>query len=223
MMLKSEAVVNPIWRFIAADRRIELSKRFSPFGNLPPRIMHLDIFLLCAKDQLGRPRLLHYYSGRPVSGWQACMLPFRGRRSGESETLRHDENAKDIANYFGIKKASVRVSKLGEQFVISAKPDPGYSELVAYVFEFCSVRCEIAPDWLRSVDCTLTLERNSYPFRWFYPAEMERDQRSMLVNADVIRGVHYFFGITLQAVPVGTIPILIPRRQSVPWPFAIPK
>jgi hypothetical protein len=32
---------------------------------------------------------------------------------------------------------------------------------------------------------------------------MEQQERSMLVDGDVIRGIHYFFGTTLPAVPVG--------------------
>jgi hypothetical protein len=39
---------------------------------------------------------------------------------------------------------------------------------------------------------------------------MEEQERSMLVDGDVIRGVHYFFGTTLPAVPVG-FPVALPK------------
>jgi hypothetical protein len=203
MMLSRESVVNPIWRLIVAATRDELSKVYSPLGNLPPRIMHLDIFLIRANDTMGRPRLLNYFSGKPITGWQAFMLPFRHRRPGESESTRQRENAKDIAEFLGFRAETVQVSKRGNQFVVSVKPDPGYSELVAYIFEFCSVRFKVAPEWLRAVDCTLTLDKSVRRFRWLHPEEMEQQERSMLVDGDVIRGVHYFFGTTLPAVPVG--------------------
>ena len=203
MKLSAEAVINPIWRLISSETRIELSEMFSPFGSLPPRIMHLDIFLLRANDKLGRPKVLTYYSGKPVTGWQAFMLLFRHRRPGEPEALRQSENAKDISEYLGLRLDSVHVSTLGEQFVVSVKPDPGYSELVAYVFEFCRVQLDVAPDWLRSTDCTLRLDQSIRRFRWLHPEEMEHQERSMLVDGDVIRGVHYFFGTTLPAISTG--------------------
>ncbi len=203
MMLSRESVVNPIWRLIPAAKRDELATVYSPMGDLPPRIMHLDIFLIRANDTMGRPRLLNYFSGKPITGWQAFMLPFRHRRPGESESTRQRENAKDIAEFLGFRAETVQVSKRGDQFVVSVKPDPGYSELVTYIFEFCSVQFKVAPEWLRSIDCTLTLDTSVRHFRWLHPEEMEQQERSMLVDGDVIRGVHYFFGTTLPAVPVG--------------------
>jgi|SRR5271157_2355607 len=132
MTLSSESVVNPIWRLIPAEERVRLSTAFSPFANVPPRIMHLDIFLLRANDNMGRPLLFNYYSGKPISGWQAFMLPFRHRRPGENEKKRQHENAKDIADFRGLKVETVHVARLGTEFVVSVKPDPGYSELVVF-------------------------------------------------------------------------------------------
>lgn len=203
MTLSLESVLNPIWRFIPPEKGGQLSKTFSPFGEFPPRIMHLDIFLLRANDKMGRPRLLNYFSGKPVTGWQAFMLPFRHRRPGEKEPTRQRENAKDIAEFLGLKTQDVLTEKLGDQFVVSVKPDPGYSELVTYIFEFCKVKFAVAPQWMRNVDCTLNLDTSVRKFRWLHPEEMEQQERSMLVDGDVIRGMHYFFGTTLPAVSVG--------------------
>ncbi len=203
MMLSSEAVMNPVWQLIQSEERESMSMTFSPFGVLAPRIMHLDIFLLRANDKYGRPRLLNYYSGKPTSGWKAFMFLFRHRNPGETEPVRQRENAKDISEFLGLDMAHIHVSTLGQQFVISVKPDPGYAELAAYIFEFCSVKFDVAPDWLRSVDCELLLDKSARRFRWPHPEEMEQQERSVLVNGDVIRGVHHFYGTTLPAVPVG--------------------
>jgi hypothetical protein len=201
MTLSTEPVINPIWRKIPKAKRARLSRSFSPFGDLPPRIMHLDIFLIRADDVQGRPRLFNYFSGKPHSGWQAFLLPFRHKRARESEAERHSASATDIASFLGIDSRTVHVNTLGEQFVVSIKPDPGYSELVAYIFEFCSVRFDDPPGWMSKVDCEIQLEQSVRRFRWFHPEEMEQDQRAMLVDGDVIRGVHYFFATTLPAVP----------------------
>jgi hypothetical protein len=165
MTLAAEVVVNPIWRLIPAATRAALATAYSPFGDVPPRIMHLDIFLLRANDKMGRPRLLNYFSGKPITGWQSFMLLFRHRRPGENESMRQRENAKDIAEFLGLSVNAVHAAKLGNQFAVSVKPDPGYSELVTYVFEFCSVQFKVAPGWMRSIDCTLTLDTSTRRFR----------------------------------------------------------
>jgi hypothetical protein len=59
MTLSTESVINPISCLISAEDRVRLSNAFSPFGTIPPRIMHLDIFLLKANDSAGRPYLLN--------------------------------------------------------------------------------------------------------------------------------------------------------------------
>jgi DNA-binding winged helix-turn-helix (wHTH) protein len=209
MTLSNDPVINPIWGFISPTDRSRLSSTFSPFGALPPRIMHLDIFLLKSNDKSGRPYLLNYFSGKPVSGWQAFMLPFRHRKPGEDEDLRQRENAKDIASFIEVDPKIVKVESLGGQFVVSVKPDPGYSELVVYIFEFCSVRMDSAPRWMRHIDCELKLQNYVRRFRWCHPEELEKPDRSELVDGDVIRGVHYFFFTTLPSVPVG-FPVALP-------------
>jgi len=209
MTLSNEAVLNPIWGFISPVDRTKLASTFSPFGSLPPRIMHLDIFLLKSNDKAGRPYLFNYFSGKPVSGWQAFMLPFRHRKPGEDEDLRQRENAKDIASFFEVDPKILKVESLGDQFVVSVKPDPGYSELVVYIFEFCSVRMESAPRWMKHIDCELKLKNYVRRFRWCHPEEMELPDRSVLVDGDVLRGVHYFFFTTIPSVPVG-FPVVLP-------------
>jgi hypothetical protein len=138
------------------------------------------------------------------------MLPFRHRRPGENEDMRQSENAIDIASFFGIDPSTIEVKSLGHQFVVSVKPDPGYSELVLYIFEFCTVHMKSAPKWMVHIDCELKLHNSVRRFRWCHPEEMEEQERSMLVDGDVIRGVHYFFGTTLPAVPVG-FPVALPK------------
>jgi hypothetical protein len=163
--------------------------------------MHLDIFLIRADDAEGRPLLFNYFSGKPHSGWQAFLLPFRHRGSRETEAERHSASATDIASFLGTNRHNVHVNSLGKQFVVSIKPDPGYSELVAYIFEFCTVRFDDPPEWMSKVECEMQLEQSVRRFRWFHPEEMEQDERAVLVDGDLIRGVHYFFATTLPAVP----------------------
>src|ERR1022692_610272 len=115
---------------------------------------------------------------KPHSGCQAFLLPFRHKRARESEAERHSASATDIASFLGIDSRTVHVNTLGEQFVVSIKPDPGYSELVAYIFEFCSVRFDDPPGWMSKVDCEIQLEQSVRRFRWFHPEEMEQDQRA---------------------------------------------
>jgi DNA-binding winged helix-turn-helix (wHTH) protein len=208
MTLAAESVINPIWRRIADDDRRRLAALFSPFGDRTPRFMHLDIFLLRAKDKTGRPRLFTYYSGKPISGWQAFLLPFRHRRPGENERTRQRENAEDIVNFLGLQPGTVHVRSLGDQFVVSVKPDAGYSELVTYIFEFCAVSLDIVPEWMLNIDCEVHLDNSVRRFRWVHPEEMEQEKRSSLVNGDLIRGIHYFFGTTLPDVMVGLPAVL---------------
>jgi hypothetical protein len=201
MSLSTELVVNPIWRQLPTTRRTSMARTFSPFGDLAPRIMHLDIFLIRADDNEGRPLLFTYFSGKPLSGWNAFLLPFRHRQRPGTEPERQDANAADIAAFLGTDRNNVHVRSLGEEFVVSIKPDPGYTELVAYIFEFCGVRFDTPPRWLRTIECEMRLERSVRRFRWFHPEEMEQDQSMVLVDGDVLRGVHYFFGTTLLGIP----------------------
>jgi hypothetical protein len=214
MMLSNELVKNPIWQhFIPAEDRVRLAESFSPFGPMPPRIMHLDIFMLKARDKSGRPLLLNYFSGRPITGWQAFMLLFRDRTPGENEQIRQKLNAKDIGEYLSIPIDNIKVKSLGDQFTVSIKPDPGYSELVVYIFEFCAVSFRTAPRWLCRSAPVMPLHESTRRFRWLHPEEMEAQDRSMLVDGDVIRSMHRFFGTTLPTVPVG-FPAVIPEPSK---------
>ena len=203
MTLSTDSVINPIWRMISADDRQRLAAEFSPFGPFPPRIMDLDILLLRANDAKGNPYLLNYFSGKPKSGWQAYMLPFRQKGPGESEELRQAENAKDIANFFLMDPSDFSAKSLGDQFVVSVKPDPGYSELVLYIFKFCAVTMRTATEWLACDTPELKIMESVRRFKWIHPEEMEVQERAILVDGDVLRGVHYFFTTLIPMVPVG--------------------
>lgn len=203
MRLSSESVRNPIWEKIPAKDRRRLAAEFSPFGSFPPRIMALDIFLLRANDARGNPYLWHYFSGKPKSGWQAYMLPFREKSPGESEDVRQWENAKDIAGFLLMDPSDISTKSTGEQFVVSVKPDPGYSELVLYIFKFCTVTMRTAPKWLACETPELTIKESVRRFKWIHPEEMERQNRAVLVDGDVLRAVHRFFTFLVPMVPVG--------------------
>ena len=180
---------------------------------MPPRMMHLDVFLLKARDASGRPLLLNYFSGKPITGWQAFMLLFRDRTPGEAESLRQRLNAVDIGDYLSIPTDDITVKSLGNHFVVSVKPDPGYKELVVYIFEFCAVTFRTAPAWLCHIAPEMKLETSVRRFHWIHPEELESQDRTMLVDGDVLRGVHRFFGTTLPTVPVG-FPVVLPEPHK---------
>jgi hypothetical protein len=181
---------------------------------MPPKMMHLDIFLLKAKDVSGRPLLLNYFSGKPITGWQAFMLLFRARTPGEDESLRQRLNAEDIGGFLSIPTDDITVKSLGNCFVASVKPDPGYKELVLYIFEFCAVSFKTAPSWLCHIGPEMTLETSVRRFHWIHPEELESRDRTMLVDGDVLKGVHHFFGTTLPTVPVG-FPAVLPEPSTL--------
>lgn len=201
MSLAGELVLNPIWRSIEKETERRLAASFAVDGNTPLRIMPLDIFLIRADDSINRPYLLTYFSDKPVSGWQAFLLPFRLRGPKESNEQRYALNIDDLTAFLGLPEKSVTVDGINGRYAISVKPDPGYSELVAYIFEFCSMKFLYPPYWLSNVDCQMTLEGSVRRFRWFHPEELERDSHAMLVDADVIRSVHYLFSTTIPSIP----------------------
>ena len=98
MSLSGEIVFNPVWPSELDDSHRYLIAIFSPAGPTPPRVMLLDIFLIKAADQTGRPCVLTYFSGKPRSGWQTFLFPFRKREPGETERARLDLNATDLAH-----------------------------------------------------------------------------------------------------------------------------
>jgi tRNA A58 N-methylase Trm61 len=63
------------------------------------------------------------------------------------------------------------------------------------------------------MDPEMKLHDSIRRFRWLHPEEMETQERSMLVDGDVIRGLHYFFGTTLPTIPVG-FPTALPKRRK---------
>jgi hypothetical protein len=204
MTLSEDTVLNPIWERIPPDDRQRLVAEFSPFGSMLRRFMDIDVCLIRADDANGNPYLLHYFSGKPKSGWQAYLFPFRYKSPGESESVRQAENARIIAGYFLMSSSDFSTQSLGDQFVVSVKPDVGYSsELVTYIFNFCVVTMRIAPKWLSCLEPQLKNGQSVQKFRWFHAGELELEDRSVLVNADVLRGIHHFFGTSIPSVPVG--------------------
>ena len=204
MTLSADVVINPIWEKILPDDRQRLAAEFSPFGSMLRRFMDIDICLLRANDARGNPYLLKYFSGKPKSGWQAHLFPFRYKSPGESEEVRQAENAKIIAGYFLMSPSDFSTESLGDQFVVSVKPDVGYSsELVTYIFKFCYVTMRTAPEWLSCIEPQLKNGQSVQKFRWVHAGELELEDRSVLVNGDVLRGIHQFFGTSIPSVPVG--------------------
>ena len=114
----------------------------------------------------------------------------------------------DIVAFLGLNPDSVEINPLEGNYVVSVKPDPGYSGLVLYTFEFYSVKFIDPPDWLSFVRCEVKLDYSRRQFKWSHPEELEQDTSAMHVNANVIRGIHQLFSTTIQTIP-----------QSVPKGF----
>jgi len=202
MSLSGEIVANPIWDKVAEETKTKLVTEYHPSSDTSPRIMMLDIFLIRANDNKQHPRLLTYFSNKPKSGWQAYLFPFRHRPITEDIKHRHSISAEDVGLFLGVSKSSVTVSSLGSQYAISVKPDPGYSEMVTYVFQFCSVQLLSPPAWLSTVKCDYVLDKNTRRFRWFHPEDFEHEARIMQVNSDLVRAIHYLFSTTIPTVPI---------------------
>jgi hypothetical protein len=201
MSLSGEVTFNPIWPTDLDDSHHRLIATFSPRGPTPPRVMPLDIFLIKASDKAGRPCVLTYFSGKPFSGWQTFLFPFRQRRPGETEQTRLDLNATDLALFLGMSHDAISIDHLGERYAASVKPDVGYGDLLLYLFTFCSVHLEGPPDWLSHRDAESRLEYSTRRFRWFHLEDMEQDVDVMRVNGDLVRAIHYLFATTLPGVP----------------------
>lgn len=92
-------------------------------------------------------------------------------KQGDRQTAK----AIDIASFLGLGAETVHATSLGTQFIVSVKPDPGYSELVACLFEFCAVRLDHPLHWMSAVDCEMTLERSTRRFRWLHSDEMKQN------------------------------------------------
>jgi len=201
MSLAGEFVVNPVWGSIPTSEKDRLISQFNLNGDSPPMIMPLDLFLIRGDDVDGHPRLLTYFSDKPASGWQAYLTPFRKRTPGETSTSRWHLDESDIAAFLGLAADSVSVRNLADKYVVSVKPDPGYSGLVLYIFEFSGVTFSEPPHWLSEIEFERHLDKKPRRFRWFHPEELELDAAAMRVDADVIRGIHQLFSTTLQTVP----------------------
>lgn len=201
MSLYGEIVSNPIWDMVSSETKIKLANKYHPSSDTAPRIMLLDIFLVRANDNNQNPRLLTYFSNKPKSGWQAYLFPFRHRPVDENVENRFSISAEDIGLFLGLPTPSVQVASLGSQYVISVKPDPGYSEIVTYIFEFCSVQLLKPPLWLSKTECNYVLEKNTRSFRWFHPEDLEHESTIMQVNSDLVRAIHYLFSTTVPTIP----------------------
>ncbi len=138
MSLGGNLVDNPVWAEIQHNEQIRLTASRRPDADKCPLFMVLDLFLIRANDSVGSPLLLTKYDGRRA-GWKAFLFPFRKRMDKENPTIRYSSNTKRVAELFRVPDNSVKVTSLGRQYLVSVKPHPGYSELYAYVFEFCSV------------------------------------------------------------------------------------
>lgn len=201
MSLSGERVFNPIWTDALRDTEERLVATFRPDGPTPLRVMPLDVLLIKGEDRTGCPCLLTYFSGKPGSGWQAFLFPFRQREPNESQGSRLSLNAADLAAFLGLSHDSVSVSTLEKKYAAGIKPDFGYHDLVLYLFTFCSVSLTSPPKWLSKRDAYFGLEHSERRFHWFHPEELEYDAAAMRVNADLIRAIHYLFATTIPGVP----------------------
>jgi nucleoside phosphorylase len=127
MSFSGQFVTSPMWSAELGDTDRKLIATFSPHGKSPPRVMLLDIFLIKAEDATRRPCLLTYFSGKPSSGWQAFLFPFRERRVGETSQSRLELDATDVAHYLGISRDEVFVGLFAHKYAISVKRDLGLS------------------------------------------------------------------------------------------------
>lgn len=178
---------------------------FGPDGTKNFRIMPLDLYLIKGLDKDNQSMLLFYYSGKLMSGWKNFLMPF-GNSTIEDDINKLIKNhEKDLEQFLKRKSDTISITKLpNTKYLVSFKMDPGYKELVAYVFTFCYVNITgDNPDIARrEFEFEYPIGDYTRKFKWLYPEELEFDEKMMEVNGDVIRYIHKTFETMLNDVPV---------------------
>ena len=180
-------VKNPIYNNLERDIIDKIRNDYGPNGIKNFKIMPLDLFLIKGLDENNQPLLLCYWSGKPKSGWKSYLILFRDSNKEKNITERIQNNEKDIEIFLHRRKKTVKVKKRSDDnYLVSFKIDQGYKDLVAYIFTFCDVIITGDNDDIAEREFQFNEGSYTRKFKWYYPEEMEKDERMMEVDGDVI-------------------------------------
>ena len=207
MSIDGSIVNNPIYQNNNFESNLieKIRRDFGPDGTKNFRIMPLDLYLTKGLDKDKQSMLLFYYSGKLMSGWKTFLMPFGDSTIEDDINKLIQNHEKDLEQFLKRKFDTISITKLpNTKYLVSFKMDPGYKELVAYVFTFCYVNItgdnpDIAK---REFEFEYPIGEYTRKFKWLYPEELEFEEKMMEVNGDVIRYIHKTFETMLNDVPV---------------------
>ena len=194
-------VKNPIYKNLEGSIIEKIRSDYGPNGIKNFKIMPLDLFLIKGLDENNQPMLLCYWSGKPKSGWKSYLLTFRDSNKEMDIAERIKNHERDIETFIHRMQKTVTVKKRHDSnYLVSFKVDQGYKDLVAYIFTFCDVT--ISGDNFDIAKRKFKFNEGTYErkFKWYYPEEMENDERMMEVDGDVVRYIHNTFETMLTDV-----------------------
>ncbi|KAB2945274.1 MAG: TIR domain-containing protein (plasmid) [Candidatus Methanoperedens sp.] len=204
-------VKNPIYKNLDRDIIEKIRSDYGPNGINNFKIMPLDIFLIKGLDENNQPMLLCYWSGKPKSGWKSYLMMFRDSNKEKNVAERIKNHEKDIETFIHRTQKTVTVKKRPDtNYLVSFKIDQGYKDLVAYIFTFCDVIISgDNNDIARRGEFQFNEGTYARKFKWYYPEGMEKDQRMMEVDGDVVSYIHTTFETMLTDIALSiTNPIL---------------
>lgn len=203
MSLKGSIVQNPVYEHLDKATIEQIQKDYGPNGLKNFTIMPLDLYLIKGLDKNKQPMLLFYYSGKPKSGWKSFLLPwgYSNKEKDISELIINHEI--DLEQFLNRESKTVSITKQpNTKFLVSFKMNPGYTELVAYVFTFCYVNIAGDISDIAEREFEFITGGHTRNFKWFYPEELEYNKKMMKLNGDVIRSIHEIFETMLNGVTV---------------------
>lgn len=204
-------VKNPIYDNLERDIIDKIKSDYGPNGIKNYKIMPLDLFLFKGLDENNQPMLLCYWSGKPKSGWKSYLIMFRTSNKEKNITEKIINHEKDIETFIHRMQKTVEVKKRSDSnYLVSFKIDQGYKDLVAYIFTFCDVIISGDNNDIAKIEFQFNEGTYARKFKWYYPEEMEKDERMMEVDGDVVKYIHNTFETMLTDVAISiTNPIEI--------------
>lgn len=201
MSLNGSIVQNPIYEHLDKATVELIQNDYGPKGLKNFTIMPLDLYLIKGLDKNKQSMLLFYYSGKPKSGWKSFLLPFgnSNKEKDISELILNHET--DLEQFLNRESKTVSITKLpNTKYLVSFKMNPGYTELVAYVFTFCYVNIAGEISDIAEKEFEFINGFHTRNFKWYYPEELEYNKKMMELNGDVIRYIHENFETMLNSV-----------------------
>ncbi len=196
-------VKNPIYKNLERSVIEKIRSDYGPNGIKNFKIMPMDLFLIKGLDENNQPMLLCYWSGKPKSGWKSYLVMFRDSNKEMNIAERIENHEKDIETFIHRMQKTVTVKKRPDtNYLVSFKIDQGYKDLVAYIFTFCDVTISGDNSYLAKREFQFNEGTYARKFKWYYPEEMEKDEKMMEVDGDVVRYIHNTFETMLTDVAI---------------------